>query len=85
MAQAAFEKLKMAIISQPILHHFDPTYPLILETNTSDYAIGAIYSQPDTEGTLHPLGYFLRKLKDTERNYDIHHKELLAIMDSLQK
>jgi hypothetical protein len=75
----------MAMISQPILHHFDPTCPLILDTNASDYAIGAICSQPDAEGTLHPLGYFSRKLKDTKQNYDIHDKELLAIVDSLQK
>jgi hypothetical protein len=75
----------MAMISQPILHHFDPTRPLTLETDASDYAIGAVCSQLDAEGTLHPLGYFLRKLKDAERNYDIHDKELLAIVDSLQK
>ena len=29
--------------------------------------------------------YYLRKLKDSERNYDIHDKELLAIVDALQK
>jgi hypothetical protein len=57
----------------------------MLETDASDYAIGAVCSQPDAEGTLHPLGYFSRKLKDTERNYDIHDKGLLAIVDSLQK
>jgi hypothetical protein len=84
-AQGVFEKLEMAMISQPILHHFDPTHPLTLETDASDYAIGAVCSQPDAEGTLHQLGYFSRKLKDAERNYDIHDKELLAIMDSLQK
>jgi hypothetical protein len=85
VAQGAFEKLKMAMISQPILYHFDPTYPLTLETDALDYAIGAVCSQPDDEGTLYLLGYFLRKLKNAERNYDIHDKELLAIMDSLQK
>jgi hypothetical protein len=80
-----FEKLKMAMISQPILHYFNPTRPLTLETNASDYTIGAVFSQPDTKRTLHPLRYFSRKLKDAKRNYDIHDKELLAIMDSLQK
>jgi hypothetical protein len=34
---------------------------------------------------LHPLGYFSRKLKDAELNYDIHDKELLAIIDVLNK
>jgi hypothetical protein len=50
-----------------------------------DYAIGTVYSQPDDLCILHLLRYFSRKLKDAELNYDIHDKELLAIMDSLHK
>jgi hypothetical protein len=83
--QSAFEQLKKAMISQPILHHFDLARPVTLEIDASDYAIGAVYSQPDDLGILHPLGYFSRKLKDAELNYDIHDKELLAIVDSLHK
>jgi hypothetical protein len=73
------------MISQLILYHFNPTHPLTLETNASDYAIYTICSQPDSKRTLYPLGYLSRKLKDAEQNYDIHDKELLAIVDSLQK
>jgi hypothetical protein len=65
-AQQAFENIKLAMVSQPILHHFEPTRPLTLEMDTSDYAIGAVCSQPDQEGILHPLGYFSRKLKDAK-------------------
>jgi hypothetical protein len=54
------------MVSQTILHHFEPTCPLTLETDASDYAIGAACSQPDQEGVLHPLGYFSRKLKDAK-------------------
>jgi hypothetical protein len=84
-AQSAFEQLKQAMISQLILRHFDPMQPLTLEIDALDYAIGAICSQPDDTGVLHPLGYFSRKLKDAELNYDIHDKELLAIIDGLNK
>jgi hypothetical protein len=73
------------MVSQPILHHFEPTCPLTLETDASDYAVGAVYLQLDQEGVLYPLGYFSQKLKDAERNYDIHDKELLEIVESLQK
>jgi hypothetical protein len=73
------------MISQPILCYFDPMRPLMLETDASDYALGAVCLQPDDNGTLYPLGYFSRKLKDIERNYNIYDKELLAIVDSLQK
>jgi hypothetical protein len=51
----------------------------------SDYAIRAIYSELDDTGILYPLGYFSWKLKDTKLNYDIHDKELLAIVNSLNK
>jgi hypothetical protein len=34
---------------------------------------------------LHQLGYFSRKLKDTQLNYDVHDKELPAIIDTLNK
>jgi len=83
--QEAFETLKEAMTTEPILQHFDPERPVTIETDASDYAIGAIYSQPDEKGILHPIAYYSRKLKDPECNYDIHDKELLAIMDALCK
>jgi len=83
--QEAFGTLKRAMTTEPILQHFDPERPVTIETDASDYAIGAICSQPDEKGILHPVAYYSRKLKDPERNYDIHDKELLAIVDALRK
>jgi len=83
--QEAFEMLKKAMIMEPILQHFDPEQPITIETDASDYAIGAICSQPDEKGILHPVAYYSRNLKDPERNYDIHDKELLVIVDTLRK
>jgi len=73
------------MITELILQHFDPEKPVTIETDASDYTIGAICSQPDKKGILHPVAYYSRKLKDPERNYDIHDKELLAIVDALRK
>jgi hypothetical protein len=73
------------MISQPILNYFDLDRPLTLEIDASDYAIGAVCSQADASNVLHPLAYFSWKLKDTELNYDIHDKELLAIVEALDK
>jgi hypothetical protein len=73
------------MISELILQHFDPDHPLMLETDALDYAIGAVCSQPDNANVLHPLGYFSQKLKDVELNYDIHDKELLAIVEALNQ
>jgi len=83
--QEAFETLKGAMITEPLLQHFDPEQPVTIETDASDYAIGAICSQPDVKGILHPVAYYSRKLKDRERNYDIYDKELLVIVDALRK
>jgi len=77
--------LKKAMITELILQHFDLDRPITIETDASDNAIGAICSQPDEKGILHPVAYYLRKLKDPECNYDIHDKELLAIVDALRK
>jgi len=83
--QEAFETLKEAMITEPILQHFDPEPAVTIETDASDDAIGAICSQPDEKGILHPAAYYSRKLKEPERNYDIHDKALLAIVDALRK
>jgi len=83
--QTAFDTLKRAMVTEPILQRFDPERPVTIETDTSDYAIGAISSQPDDNGILHPVAYYSRKLKDPQRNYNIHDKELLAIVDARRK
>jgi hypothetical protein len=84
-AQVAFEELKKAMLLEPILQHFDPTRAITIETDISDYAISTVCLLPDDANILHLLGYFSPKVKDAERNYDIYDKELLAIMDALDK
>ena len=45
--QATFDLLKNVFTTAPILRHFDPDHPIILECDASDYAIVAIISQTD--------------------------------------
>jgi hypothetical protein len=73
------------MISQPILQHFDPDRPLTLKTDVLDYAIGAVCLQPNASNILYPLAYFSQKLRDVKLNYDIYDKELLAIVEALDK
>ena len=81
----AFEKLKKKFILAPILASFDPKRKIILETNASNQALGSCLSQPDAEGRLHPVAYRSRKFSGPELNYDIHDKELLAIVDAFEE
>jgi len=83
-AEAAFQELKNQFTQAPILAHFDPTRPVILETDASDFAIGAVLSQRDDDNHLHPVAFHSRKFQPAEINYDIHDKELLAIVDAFK-
>jgi len=83
-AQAAFEELKMRFTSAPILAHFDPTKQVIIETDASDFAIGAVLSQRYEENRLHLVAFHSRKFQPAEINYEIHDKELLAVVDAFK-
>jgi hypothetical protein len=77
-----FETLKKAFTTAPILTHPDFQKPVFLETDAFDFALGAVLSQPDKDGRLHPIAFHSRKFTTAEINYEIHNKELLAIVDS---
>ena len=80
----AFNLMRDAFSSAPVLIHFDDSKESFLYTDASDYAIAAILQQHGSDGELHPVGYFSRKLQAAEINYDVHDKEMLAIMASLR-
>jgi len=83
-AEEAFQELKRRFTTAPILAHFDATKPVIIESDASDFALGAILSQRDAENRLHPVVFHSRKFTPAEINYEIHDKELLAIVDAFK-
>lgn len=84
-ANTAFESLKKAFTTAPILTHFDPARNIILETDASDYALAGVLSHPDPHGNLQPIAFYSRKFNDAELNYEIYDKELLAIIQCLKE
>ena len=80
----AFRLLKEAFTTAPILHHFDPTLPPVVETDASDYAIAGIISLRTDDGDVHPVAFYSRTLSGAELNYDTHDKELLAIFHAFK-
>ena len=84
-AQTAFENLKKAFTSAPILRYYNPEFKCVLETDASDYAIGAILSQINEDHELHPVAYYSRKLSPAELNYEIYDKEMLAIVEAFKE
>ncbi|SOV04978.1 uncharacterized protein UDID_17813 [Ustilago sp. UG-2017a] len=79
-AQHAFEQLHSAFGTDTILHHFDPTRPIIVETDASDFAVAAVLSQTFDQGARHPIAFFSKKLEPAQLNYTIFDKEMFAIV-----
>jgi len=61
----------------------DTTLPFTIETDASKYASGAVLLQLDTNGDIHPCRYLSKSFNETERNYEIYDRELLAIIRAL--
>jgi len=67
-----------------MIRHFDPDIPAIIETDASKFATGAILSQKH-EKRLHPVAFHSKKMTPTEINYDVHDKEMLAIVQAFER
>ncbi|MBW0465517.1 hypothetical protein O181_005232 [Austropuccinia psidii MF-1] len=79
-----FHQLKEPFTIAPILSHFDPSLPTIVETDALDYALGAVLSQISDSGKNH-IEFDSHKLLAAELNYEIHDKELLGIVWALKR
>lgn len=78
--RSAFDHLKAAFTSAPVLATFDWTKEVLLETDASDYVSAGVLSQYGDDGILRPVAFFSKKHSATECNYEIYDKELLAII-----
>jgi transposase InsO family protein len=81
----AFEKLKASLTSAPILTHYSPDRQSRLETDSSDGVVAGVFSQLTDDGQWHPVAYFSKTMAPAELNYDIHDKEMLAIIRALEQ
>ena len=82
LQQMAFKGLKREITSERTLIIPQPNKLFQMETDASDFAITVILSQEDEKGIWRPVAFISKSLNDTERNYEIYNKEMLAIMYS---
>ena len=55
---SAFQRLKNTFTSAPILTHYIPDAPLLVETDASDYAIARILSICCPDEELWPVAFF---------------------------
>ena len=82
----SFKALKEAFAKNVVLLQPDREEAFYLECDASDYALGAVLEQRDERtGRMRPVAFYSRKFTAPELNYEIHDKELLAIVDSLKQ
>lgn len=79
-ATIAFEALKLAMTTTPVLQLPNFEKPFIVETNASYHGIGAVLMQGG-----HPLAYLSKALGPKSVGLSIYEKEFLAILLDVQK
>lgn len=83
--QRAFDTLKAALTSAPLLTLADPKRGFTLYTDASGVAIAGILCQTLDDGREHVVEYYSRLLRDPEVRYGASEQEALAVCESLDK
>ena len=84
--QWAFNELKKCITSSPILHFTDNSKAVCIKADSLDFATGAVLLQQSSDDLKwDPVTFYSKSLNAVEQNYEIHDKEMLAVMRSLEE
>jgi len=80
----AFEDFKTAVTTIPVLVSSQDLEPFRVEADSLDFTTGAVLSQQSTtDRKWHPVAFYSKSLSSMEWNYEIHDKEMLAIIHAL--
>ncbi|KAA0043868.1 Retrotransposable element Tf2 [Cucumis melo var. makuwa] len=79
-ATVAFENLKLAMTTIPVLALPDWSLPFMVEIDASGSGLGAVLSQNG-----HPITFFSQKLSPRAQSKSIYKRELMAVVLSVQK
>ena len=82
--EEAFKELKKRFTEEPVLVAPDIDKKMRMEMDASDYATGGVLSMECEDGLWRPVAFLSKSLNETERNYEIHNKEMLAIIRGLE-
>jgi len=82
--QKAFDELKWVFTTKSVLAALDLDKEFRVEADTSNYATGGVLSMKYSDDKWRPVAFVSKSLSDTKRNYEIHDKEMLAIVRCLE-
>jgi len=79
----AFRELKEKFMKEPVLVALDLDKKMRMEVDISDYAMESVLSMECKDEKWRPVVFLSKSLNKTERNYEIHDKEMLAVIRGL--
>ena len=82
--QIAFECCKALLCNAPVLSAPDFDKPFAIEVDASCIGAGAVLTQMDSEGLVHPVGFFSKKFNSSQMRYSTIEQETLALLLALQ-
>ena len=82
--QKAFEELKERFMIEPVLVTPDLDKEIRVEVDALDFATGEVLSMKCEDERSRPVAYISKLLNEAERNYEIHDKEMLVIIQCLE-
>jgi len=82
--EKAFRELKERFTKEPVLAALDLDKKMRMEVDASDYAMGGVLSMEGKDRLWRLVAFLSKLLNETERNYEIHDKEMLAIIRGLE-
>ena len=81
----AFDELRRKLTMVAVMVHFNPSARTKIETDASKSVCSGILSQQGEDGKWRPAAYRSKTMQDAKCNYDIHDKELLAIIQAFKE
>lgn len=83
--EKAFEELKRAVTSAPVLAQPQLGRMFSVHTDASATAVGAVLPQDDDGGTAKSVHFTSRTLQSAERRYSTYDREVVAVVFALKK
>jgi len=80
----AFKELKKQFTKEPVLAAPDLEKKMRMEVDILDYVTEGVLSMECEDGLWRPVAFLSKSLNEMERNYEIHNKEMLAIIQGLE-
>ena len=82
--EEVFEKLKAGFTTEPVLAIPDIDREMRVEADASDYTTGEVLLTKCEDRKWRPVAFISKLLNTTEQNYEIHNKEMLAVIRCLE-